>query len=305
MSDTVFILGAGYSYSAGIPLLSDFVERMWNFAIRRSIDGKPMTADDINIFSAGIKIRDELDGYHGRAMFDDRNIEDILSILSFNMLRGAKRDKERIAAINRAIARTIDLSCTIEHPGVNKEGKNAKNTSGPQLYRDFWKHIFSAAASGKKLPTVITFNYDLVLERSLHQHLIGTNYSGYEKPFPAARVALKYHYDNAPRSEFEIAYARYLDQSGRRPQETEGTILRCSEPDGHAKTLEIELLKLHGSLNFPKRKGDEPSSFAYSITKSIADPFILPPIFNKMTNGAPTAMWQAGLERLRTAKKAS
>lgn len=302
MTDTVFILGAGYSYAAGIPLLSGFVERMWQFAIRRSIADKPLTPEDIEIFNAAIKIRDELDSYHGRAMFDDRNIEDILSILSFNMLGGAKRDKEKIAAMNRAIARTIDLCCTVEHPGVNKEGRNSINESGPQLYRDFWSCIFSAAARGKKMPAIITFNYDLVLERSLHQHLIGTNYNSYDKRFPATRIALNYKYDHAPRSEFEISYTRYNSQSSRGMSQVEGTILKSVEPNERAHTLEVEMLKLHGSLNFARRKENEATSFSHAITKSIAEPFILPPIFNKMTNGAPTAMWQAGLEKLREAK---
>jgi hypothetical protein len=302
MTDTVFILGAGYSYAAGIPLLSGFVERMWQFAIRRSIGDKPLSSDDIEIFNAAIKIRDELDSYHGRAMFDDRNIEDILSILSFNMLGGAKRDKEKIAAMNRAIARTIDLSCTVEHPGVNKEGRNSINESGPQIYRDFWKNIFAVAARGKKIPTIITFNYDLVLERSLHQHLIGTNYNSYDNRFPATRVALNYNYDHAPRAEFEIVYTRYNSHSGRGIGETEGTILRSVEPNARAHTFEVDILKLHGSLNFARRKEAETSSFPHAITKSIAEPFILPPIFNKMTNGAPTAMWQSGLEKLRAAK---
>lgn len=302
MTDTVFILGAGYSYGAGIPLLSGFVERMWEFAIRRSYGEKALTSEDIEIFNAAIKIRNELDSYHGRAMFDDRNIEDILSILSFNMLGGAKRDKEKIAAINRAIARTIDLSCTVEHPGVNKEGRNSINVSGPQFYRDFWQNIFSTAATGKKIPTIITFNYDLVLERSLHQHLIGTNYGSYSNRFPASRISINYNYDHAPRSDFEINYTQYTSYTSRGRGETEGTILKPVERDEHAHTFEVDILKLHGSLNFPKRRESSSTSFSYPLTKSITDPFILPPIFNKMTNEAPTTMWQVGLEKLRSAK---
>ena len=302
MTDTVFILGAGYSYAAGIPLLSGFVERMWQFAIRRSNGDKALTAEDIEIFNAAIKIRDELDSYHGRAMFDDRNIEDILSILSFNMLGGAKRDKDKTAAMNRAIARTIDLCCTVEHPGVSKDGRNSVNESGPQLYRDFWKNIFAATTMGKKPPTIITFNYDLVLERSLHQHLIGTNYGTYNNRFPATRIALNYNYEHAPRTEFEISYTRYNSYKSRDASETEGTILKPVEPDKRAHTLEIDILNLHGSLNFAKRKESGTVLFPHAITKSIADPFILTPIFNKMTNGAPTAMWQAGLAKLRSAK---
>lgn len=159
MSDTVFILGAGFSKAAGIPLLGGFVERMWELAVRGGTD-KPLDHADREALGLAMKIRGELDSYHGRAQFDDRNIEDILSILSFNVLAGARRDKQKFAAMTDAIARTIEICCTVKHTGV-EPGCGQVIKDGPDLYRNFWKALFAAAGKGHSLPTILTFNYDL------------------------------------------------------------------------------------------------------------------------------------------------
>ncbi len=297
MTDTVFILGAGFSHSSGIPLLSGFVERMWEFSIRKTNQGKRLSSEDIVIFDEAMVIRNELDGYHGRAMFDDRNIEDILSILSFNMLGGKQEDEDKLVAMTRAITRTIDLCCTVEHSGITSSGQYSLNSSGPDLYRNFWKFIFDIFATGKTPPTIITFNYDLLLERSLFQTVIGTHFNQYDKKFPAQRIAINYNFDYVPKTEFEVNYTKFGNYNHR-----DGMIIKNAEPDKTAKVLTIDLLKLHGSLNFPKEAGMKPNDFAFTLTEAISDPFILPPIFNKMTNETPSKMWQVGLEKLRSAK---
>ncbi len=78
MSNNVIILGAGFSYDAGIPLLGGFVERMWEFAARKTHNGQPLASADLEIFEDAIKVKSELDSYHGRAVFNDRNIEEAL-----------------------------------------------------------------------------------------------------------------------------------------------------------------------------------------------------------------------------------
>lgn len=67
--------------------------------------------------------------------------------------------------------------------------------------------------------------------------------------------------------------------------------------------LTIDLLKLHGSLNFPKEKITDSVNLAHGITTPLSSPFILPPVFNKMTSGASTAsMWLAAMGMLSSAK---
>ena len=170
MTDNVIILGAGASVDAGIPVLANFVEKMWEFSITGRCNGKELSDDDKKIFNEAMKVKNELDGYHGRAAFNDRNIEDILSILSFNLIGGKKSDLEKQKWFIRAINRTIDLTCNVQHDGT----LNKTQEVGHQVYRDFWRKMFARFKNTpSSFPTIISFNYDLVLERSLFQSLIG------------------------------------------------------------------------------------------------------------------------------------
>ena len=96
MSDNVIIFGAGASRDAGIPLLAEFVEKMLDFHQRGTNRLKPLSEDDRAIFQSAIDVINELDGYHGRAAFDDRNIEDILSILSFDVMGGEEAQRTEV-----------------------------------------------------------------------------------------------------------------------------------------------------------------------------------------------------------------
>ncbi|MCK4822280.1 hypothetical protein KA005_41335, partial [bacterium] len=189
MSDTVIILGAGASHSAGIPLMAGFVEKMWEFAVRKQVNGEPMSPDDIDIFQKAIDIKNELDSYHGRALFDDRNLEDILSILSFNEIQSSKTSKGGLFWFTKAISRTIELTCNVKH-----DGENNIQELCVAPYWHFWQHLFTfCTRHNTKIPTIISLNYDLLLERGLFHLLIGTR-------FPRTRLSIQgveidYHYD--------------------------------------------------------------------------------------------------------------
>jgi hypothetical protein len=127
MVDNVIILGAGASHDAGIPLLAGFVERMWEYDVRGTNGQDHLSDSDKTIFRRAMEVFKELDGYHGRSAFDDRNIEDILSILSFNIIAGRKQDRDKLDHTIKAIARTIELSCAVKHSGK----LNQKEESGP------------------------------------------------------------------------------------------------------------------------------------------------------------------------------
>src|SRR5436190_23769116 len=79
----VILLGAGASADAGIPLLGSFVDKMWEFATRGKVGEKAIPPADQQILNAAIEIGRQLERYNSRAFFDNRNIEDILSLLSF------------------------------------------------------------------------------------------------------------------------------------------------------------------------------------------------------------------------------
>jgi hypothetical protein len=310
MTDNVIILGAGASVDGGIPLLGNFVDTMWDLAMHEKHNNRALSDDDKKIFSEAMKVRDELDGYHGRASFNDRNIEDILSILSFNLIGGDKSDQDKLRWMIKAIARTIELTCNVKHSGQLDKIQN----EGSHIYRSFWQKLFKRFGNFEtSFPSIISFNYDLVLERALYQVLVGTTYhqkdpGSYSEvnEFPYDGINLKYQYNYLSDVSYTIKYVKYLDdqvisegpfQSSLRL--AHGTKLeKCSASDLR-NSINIEVLKLHGSLNFPSKREDSYDSFV--PTASIEEPYIIPPIINKAISPEQT-MWGIGIKRLREAK---
>jgi len=110
--------------------------------------------------------------------------------------------KRRAAAdlkvMSQAIARTIELCCSVKHPGLKQREKAVVHV-GPELYRNFWHCLFGLKARGLSCPAIVTFNYDLVLERALLQTLVGTEYDNHKNLFPYSYVHLDHHYSLVPR----------------------------------------------------------------------------------------------------------
>jgi len=298
MTDNVIIFGAGASVDAGIPLLGNFVEKMWEFAVTGKQDGKELSADDKQIFSEAIKVRNELDGYHGRASFNDRNIEDILSILSFNMMGGDESDIAKLNWIIKAIARTIELTCLVKHDGgLNRIQGDA------WVYQQFWKSLFKRFSSTpESFPSIISFNYDLVMERSLFQTLINTSFNNTnaDSGFPFDGITLKYQYKLVDDISYFVKNTRYdYPDSNEFNRQKAGTkLVKCATGD-IKNPINIEILKLHGSLNFPSNQKTEYAVF--NPTTPVQDPYIVPPNINKSISNDQT-MWGIGLRRLREAK---
>jgi hypothetical protein len=298
VTDTVFLLGAGFSKPAGIPLLGEFVDYMLQISAR-GVRQKDKSFMELPVVRDAMKIRNELDGYHGRANFDDRNIEDLLSILTFNVLGGGKKDRQKLTLMAQAIAETIEACCEVRHPGI-KPGRGEVVSDGPDLYRRFWKALFKATESGRRMPTLLTFNYDLVLERSLLQVLSGTSYGVSRRP-PFDRFRLTYGTDHVPDSQYKLVYTNYHSDRNRGSMYEEGTILENEPTSPNSGALPIEILKLHGSLNFPLNRWNEQAS-DFTWWAPTREPYILPPVFNKITGAGLDRTWRRALDRLRNAR---
>jgi hypothetical protein len=292
MSENVIIIGAGTSYDAGIPLMNGFVDRMWEFSVRERNGDVMLSEEDKKIFANAMKVRFELDGYHGRANFDDRNIEDILSLLSFNIIGGRQSDRDKFSWIIRAIARTIDISCQVKHTG-----KQERILDGDAFYRTFWKGLFKLSATTNSMPFIINFNYDLVLEKSLFQTLNNNIYSAEKGFYNRDGIIIDYHYKRIEPFYYKIKHVRFNDISN--VHDAKGTVLDPCQKINLERPLNINLLKLHGSLNFPHRKK---AGTIVTPCDSQKEPLLLPPIFNKLSSNSYQEVWAKALRVLRNAK---
>src|SRR5882724_7976061 len=103
----VIIFGAGASVDAGVPVLNSFVDTMWGYAIRGKSNSGTLDAEQKATLAHAQKIRYELENYSSRAYFDSRNIEDVLSLLSFEALANPGRVDDYKAMV-KSIALTIE-----------------------------------------------------------------------------------------------------------------------------------------------------------------------------------------------------
>ncbi|HEY2330245.1 MAG TPA: hypothetical protein VGI63_10585 [Verrucomicrobiae bacterium] len=135
--DNVIIFGAGASADAGIPLLNNFVDTMWNYSVRGRSPRGELSDEDKKLLAEANQIRIDLERYNSRANFKLRNLEDVLSLLSFEAFAGGDSLKKYQAWV-RAITRTVELSTL--HPEVDStltlEQRLNFIVFDPTLFRD-------------------------------------------------------------------------------------------------------------------------------------------------------------------------
>lgn len=297
MSENVIILGAGFSFDASVPLLGRFVDKMIDIAVKKRCNGKAVSDADAKIISDALEVRSELDAYHGRINFNDRNIEDILSILQFNQLAGDVNAEAKIKAMSIAISKTINLSCTINRTSMLNQIMQKENDHG--IYAKLWIRLFSLLHDKIEFPSFITFNYDLVLERSLFNSVIrftSPNEDRERPVFPYTGLSIEYCNPNMTGMHYLGRHSELQSHSQKR----QGGYFLKNVSSGNDKYLQVEILKPHGSLNFDSRSTSPVND--PDICSSSEYPLILPPVFNKMKSGFGEEIWKKSIQRLRNAK---
>ncbi len=293
----VILFGAGASVDAGIPTLANFIDKMWELSIRGKVEEQPISDAEREILKEANAVRQGLEAYHSRASFDDRNLEDLLSLISFDAMQSGSGAKEKYDKLVQAIAVTIELCCRFKY--LDKTPRVLVVGSRDHLYNAFWLTLLQNHLNN--LPAIITFNYDLVLERTLWEAYHATaDMAGSGCP---TNFGLRYHagqhdmvFNKQPHS-FQKALMGErvvgVPEEGWRPE-----IAKSGQCD-----VEIPYLKLHGSLNwFDYKTGANAENEAWHPTKSVSKPLILPPVFNKLQSQNVGSVWTKALEVLRQAK---
>ena len=288
MNENAIILGAGASYDAGVPLLGKFMDVMLEMHHTKRFGPIDLSPHDQDLIAQAAKIHSKVDDYHARVSVDQFNIEEVLSVLSFESISGDIARKRELSTFTKAIARTVEITCKVKHDGT----LNTVQSSGDDSYRRFWLELLRYYKYRLiEIPTIISFNYDLVLERALFQTIIGFTY-----PDLTPGLAPGFYIDYCGDQMGTIGYSfkRASFNLGR----DHGTVLEKVEIDRHnppSDFIRIPILKLHGSLNFPKKGSKEP----LNPVDALADPQIIPPIFNKTEATFASPIWKEALRALR------
>lgn len=295
MSENVILLGAGASHAAGIPLLSEFMRTIIRLAATGVSNQRELSCEEIEVLQKAVDVRNSLREYHATVAFNHFNIEDILSILSFDALAGSEKAKQQLDDFTRAISLTIELTCTVYHHGKY----DTISDTGPEEYRIFWRGLFKALRREMHgMPAIISFNYDLVLERALLQSVIGYPMNEYRNFLRGHNLVVRYEHRNCAKLETCVKAADFGNGHERKTGLYLDLDLGHPNATKSEKVIDIPIIKPHGSLNFPKQQ----DANKWSLVKAVDDPAILPPVFNKASVEIGAPIWKAGMEALRSCK---
>jgi len=186
MAKVVFILGAGASQLAGAPLMANFLE-VADDLFRSSQTGEKKT-DFERVFEA----RGKLQAVHSKSTLDISNIEVVFNALELARVIGKfpggddSYVNETLASLQKVISFTLEK--TIRFPVVEMRVKPPKPY---QEFAELVQHLQRDAIPNQTV-AVITFNYDVAVDYSLHHNSLRPDY-GFNAQSSGGVPLLKLH----------------------------------------------------------------------------------------------------------------
>jgi len=186
---TVFILGAGASKPAGVPLMADFLSTATTLWRTGQVEGVGES------FSAVFRAISALQNVHSKADLDIHNLEAVFT--AFEMAEALGKfpglDASEIGGLARAM-RTV-ITATIEQTLLLPMGAGPGEPGPPPPYNEFATLIKSlrSDASPKHDVAVITFNYDMALDYTFFANRTPIDYGLGEAAAQNALPVLKLH----------------------------------------------------------------------------------------------------------------
>ncbi len=183
---TVFILGAGASSEAGIPVMRDFLEKSQQ--LLRSGEAKHAKESIETV----LKVRALLQGTHSKSRIDLNNIESVYSLLDMVRileipLPDAPPTQDYYArALRKVIATTIEESMI-----VACSGSKENSIIAGKAYCDLVQLIRAINVSNqKRLCSILTFNYDIACEIACYHWNMKFDYGLDPRALPSDNVNL-------------------------------------------------------------------------------------------------------------------
>lgn len=172
MAENVFILGAGASKDAGIPVMNEFIKEGLDLKDENRIHSERNYFDKIDEILTSLT-----SSLFSKVKIDLNNIEDVFGLIEMGRLINKFPDiddKDEIEALHKAIIKFIVI--TIEQKNLYKH-EDGKIESASEAYGEFSEEIiYKLWETQGNSCSIITFNYDVALDYSLHFNSIPFDY---------------------------------------------------------------------------------------------------------------------------------
>jgi NAD-dependent SIR2 family protein deacetylase len=185
----VFIVGAGFSANAGAPVIQDFFPRAMELWKDPSSGLAP---DEREVFRSVFAYRKALEIAEARVQVDLENIEDLFGTVEMASQLGISEPQAVRRNLVYVILRTLELTTTSKLVGVpfmHGVSPNQRETNFQGDIYEFFVQVvaqrwFPRPKDGVAKDSVISLNYDLLLERAMEGSPIAPLYD-----LPSAQVA--------------------------------------------------------------------------------------------------------------------
>lgn len=272
----VYVLGAGFSTAARIPVIRDFLDRMRDASKWLKSEGR---TEELLAIESVLRFRQDASPAGYRMAIDLDNIEDLFSLAAALPSEGVTKEIPLAIAATldfaEKAARPVPITLRVKPPWPKNWmlgwNPNADTKGGDDVVCsavDYMASVMSGSAS-KTLPEdncVITFNYDLVLEEALER--------------------------------LEIEFKYFLTGDGVEYHQS----TRCNR---NVAPAALRVFKLHGSVNWAEHPDQKNHVFGrYQDGLKIGlRPHLIPPTWNKSLSSATRQVWDAALDSLREATR--
>ena len=321
----VYILGAGFSREANLPLIKDFMSRMRDASAWLEQQGS--RDNEVEAIAQVLQFRLRAAAAAYRVPLDVENVEELFSLAS----AGGGEDLNR--AMTLAIAATLDYARSVaapvpealrfnvvkrDIPGWTKpthweasppwlvqQSPQIKGNWYSCLPYDFYVGVLAGyfnKGGPDRRDTIITFNYDTIIEDGLRRLYIPFDYG---IPSDSIRWHPSAAWIENGYSHPQVRLLKLhgsLNWAGLSPEQQERLLRRlyegrASQPNDYAKLSKVSLQKVRGLSIYGDYK-------ALRADRSMSDaPLLLPPTWTKAFGGHLAAVRDSAVEVLKNATR--